>query len=583
MKTRIIAALMVLLLALAGLTAYAETIDDRGEFLNYIMKIGQEKPSEVEMPPCTFLDSYTYMSECMDMLQRVGAQQFSYGRNFESGTVKFSKIQWSQYKMYYCATEAEIIEALKKAKESGQKTFEIYGAKGVAELMFEDDGARLAYMFYQAGYTVETEYGSKRDLMIRVTSPVYNTLPWRYVETEDDVILALQDMYRAGYQKFVLVYSKELQQGYRRDRDYFAGLGDRALVTEWSYSIYSGARVLIYDKLVCDPSVKRIPQGEKAPEIEYLETMEQVSGAIREAVMSGKREVVLNCTQELGEALFAPAGGKYGNPEVIHMLAHNEGMLYADTEYSGSFKRIRLHNTTISPAFRILNGAEKLSTREKRLLSVAQEIVQGIDAETDGGFLWAVQEELTKRLTYRIDGSTTDDDCAYSLLTGYANCDGYADAFNLCAGLAGYETVMYSGDSAESSVGHAWSGVKLNGSWYTVDATWADQDGYVSPFCFLLGRDRAKEEYIWPEECFPLLAPTGLSGQTPYAELDVESMDELRQIMLSGDRPLGDVWVRIPSMKRPLSGSDEETMQTIRRRTDYEEVLIGDGWIIFQK
>lgn len=583
MKMRVTVALIVLLLALAGLAAYAETIDNEAELLSHVLKLSQEKPREVELPPSSCWDVATYLNKSRDMLKRVGAQQFSYSSNYRSGTVKFSEIEWTQNEMYFCASEAEIIDALKNAKLRGLKSFEIYGAEGVAELMFEDNGARLAHMFYQAGYDVETGFKSKRNLMIWVTSPVYNQLPWSYVGTEDDMILALQDMYRAGRQKFVLVYSPELQKGFRNDWNYFDKLGERALVTNWSYSSYSSARVLVFDKLVCDPVVKTLARGEKAPEIEYLETKEQVSAAIREAVLAGKKEVVLNCTPELGRSLFTPAGGRYGNPEVIHVLAQNEGILYARTEYDSSYKRIRLHETTISPAFRILNGAEKLTSREKALLSEAQEIIRGIDAKTDGAFLWAVQEELTKRLSYRIDSSTTDDDCAYSLLTGRANCDGYADAFNLCAGLAGYETVMYSGHFADDTTGHAWSGVKLGGIWYTVDVTQADQDDYVSPFYFLLGKDQAKEKYIWPEEYFPRLASTGLPGQTPYAELTVESFDELRRIMLSNDRPLGDVWVRIPGMRRPLSEAEDETMSTIRRWTNYENVLVGDGWIIFQK
>ena len=53
--------------------------------------------------------------------------------------------------------------------------------------------------------------------------------------------------------------------------------------------------------------------------------------------------------------------------------------------------------------------------------------------------------------------------------------------------------------------------------------------------------------------------------------------------MLSNDRPLGDVWVRIPGMRRPLSEAEDETMSTIRRWTNDENVLVGDGWIIFQK
>ena len=80
-------------------------------------------------------------------------------------------------------------------------------------------------------------------------------------------------------------------------------------------------------------------------------------------------------------------------------------------------------------------------------------------------------------------------------------CADYTDVFNLLCNAAGYEAV-YAGGSADGEP-HAWSAVKLEGTWYYVDATWDDNEDHCGYTYFLKGYDtfirgsrRAGNNYI---------------------------------------------------------------------------------------
>lgn len=57
-------------------------------------------------------------------------------------------------------------------------------------------------------------------------------------------------------------------------------------------------------------------------------------------------------------------------------------------------------------------------------------------------------------------------------------CDGYAKAFMHLMNMVGIPTQLITGtstDGAGKSVGHAWNLIKIQGAYYHVDSTWADQ------------------------------------------------------------------------------------------------------------
>lgn len=87
------------------------------------------------------------------------------------------------------------------------------------------------------------------------------------------------------------------------------------------------------------------------------------------------------------------------------------------------------------------------------------------------------------------------------LVNGLGVCADYTDVFNLLCNAAGYEAV-YTGGSTDGEP-HAWSAVRLEGTWYYVDTTWDDNEDHCGYTYFLKGYDtfirgsrRAENNYI---------------------------------------------------------------------------------------
>ncbi len=67
----------------------------------------------------------------------------------------------------------------------------------------------------------------------------------------------------------------------------------------------------------------------------------------------------------------------------------------------------------------------------------------------------------------------------------YAVCDGYSLAFEYLLQQCGIEAVFIGGkggSTPETAGGHAWSMVKMNGSWYETDTTWDDSGSSLDDF-----------------------------------------------------------------------------------------------------
>ncbi len=87
-----------------------------------------------------------------------------------------------------------------------------------------------------------------------------------------------------------------------------------------------------------------------------------------------------------------------------------------------------------------------------------------------------------------------------ALINGYANCQGYADAFYMLCSLAGLEVGMQSGTQANGNK-HIWNTIKLDGKWFIVDVTWDDTSMMSAERpcyrAFNMGKDICKDNLIW--------------------------------------------------------------------------------------
>lgn len=92
------------------------------------------------------------------------------------------------------------------------------------------------------------------------------------------------------------------------------------------------------------------------------------------------------------------------------------------------------------------------------------------------------------------DKKVTGDEDSFNLkgvlINNLAVCDGFSKAFSLFCGIEGIESVRITGKAYSENYGmlsHAWNKVKLNGQWYTVDATYGN---------FVVERESGITEYL---------------------------------------------------------------------------------------
>lgn len=105
---------------------------------------------------------------------------------------------------------------------------------------------------------------------------------------------------------------------------------------------------------------------------------------------------------------------------------------------------------------------------------------------TDEEKVKAIHDAIIAKVDYNYDiySPSFNDDAAMSqtaysvLCMDKTVCAGYAQAVQMICNGAGVDAISV------TSSDHQWNKVRINDSWYNVDATWADQDGYVLYYYF---------------------------------------------------------------------------------------------------
>ncbi|HQM95752.1 MAG TPA: transglutaminase domain-containing protein [Clostridia bacterium] len=96
-----------------------------------------------------------------------------------------------------------------------------------------------------------------------------------------------------------------------------------------------------------------------------------------------------------------------------------------------------------------------------------------------------IHDYICETLSYQREGTDDSDTYnitgAYSLITGFANCQGYTDAFYMLTNMAGIKCHKVSGEAQQTA--HTWNVVNIDGRWsyadVTFDDTAFDNDGVV--------------------------------------------------------------------------------------------------------
>jgi len=132
-------------------------------------------------------------------------------------------------------------------------------------------------------------------------------------------------------------------------------------------------------------------------------------------------------------------------------------VLYVEPQYSAT-------------ALERLRGMEVIAEKIKILLT-------GLEGKSDYEISKLIHDRLAAHITYK---SSEDDQTIYgAILDGGAVCAGYAAAYQYLLQQVGIPAWTITGSSVDpndpnSSVGHAWNVVCLDGNWYHTDLTWDD-------------------------------------------------------------------------------------------------------------
>lgn len=128
----------------------------------------------------------------------------------------------------------------------------------------------------------------------------------------------------------------------------------------------------------------------------------------------------------------------------------------------------------------------------------------------------AIHDYLVKHTKYDYDNylaNTIPDEShtiVGALLLQTAVCEGYAKAVQFLLNDVGIESLFVTGMG--NGEGHAWNKVKVNGSWYNLDATWndpvPDRPGKVSYQYFLVTDKHLARDHQWEQVSLPVANST---------------------------------------------------------------------------
>ena len=115
----------------------------------------------------------------------------------------------------------------------------------------------------------------------------------------------------------------------------------------------------------------------------------------------------------------------------------------------------------------------------------------------------------------------------YALNEGVCVCDGYTKAFYFLCKANGIDCIIVKGlsiNQAGVNESHAWNKVKVDGKWYTVDATWddplPDKKDRVKYYYFLVTDADASKTHTWDDTGLPKAESSDLGiVYTEYADV----------------------------------------------------------------
>lgn len=463
-----------------------------------------------------------------------------------------------------------------------------------ANALLLDNGRRILWALSRTDYepyarfSYESGYLKIRYMMIS-NDPKYT------VSSEAEFRTVLQKAGAKGEQRLRILMSEKLgHELMKNSREKLNRLEKAAHVIFSRYSFYEEIGMVLYTSLNISheqkpvqktvvpvppprPEIKRVEKDPgKAPQsldIPVLSTLKDVADWVTKQADALAPRIRFKCPPALQNSLLDGAKNNDGSPmpRIISMLK-SAGVFISPCHYGpGGFD---IEVVKYFPGFHIIRaiylGREnELSDREKQTWLAAKKLLSDIHATKPADKALAIYRAIGQRTVYTIDESTDEDDCAIGpLLNGQANCDGYADAFYLCAALAGITVGYVRGCSnlSEHKVPefahetHLWNTICIDNKWTMLDATWDHNNAgdSLSYTFFMIGNDRAKIAYRWNEDICPHLQET----TDPHrASVIYDFMCSNRSEALAAFRKMkklkNEVFYIFPSCKGVLDGASD--------------------------
>ena len=190
---------------------------------------------------------------------------------------------------------------------------------------------------------------------------------------------------------------------------------------------------------------------------------------------------------------------------------YHASYLWSNNTYSGQYTLSFEYRAGVAAWNALQNGT--LSSERPEVQAVAAQAQDVVGRITSPGMSdldkeKAIHDYIVDHCAYLIDveGQQTADARGF-FQYGKCQCVGYTDTFYLMARLAGLDVAIMSGytDDDTEGDGHSWNLVRLDGSWYTLDVTWDDDDNpaYVNYYFFNLPDSYYGPSRTWDADCCP--------------------------------------------------------------------------------
>ena len=131
---------------------------------------------------------------------------------------------------------------------------------------------------------------------------------------------------------------------------------------------------------------------------------------------------------------------------------------------------------TMQPTYYMTGGT--LTSAKSAYNSKVTELTSGLSGKSDYEKSKIIHDRVIDTVTY-VSRDGNDQNAYNALVEGKAVCNGYARAYQHLMNEVGIPTWFVRGSSinpaTNTSIGHAWNIVKLDGQWYYTDVTWDDQ------------------------------------------------------------------------------------------------------------